>query len=50
MQELKDLDQSMKKLSDSYQIFLDAFKIQIERMDAMEQMLANFRRERGLEI
>ena len=46
MQELTDLDQSIKLLSDSYQIFLDAFKTKIERIDAMEQMLENFRRER----
>ena len=49
MQELTDLDQSIKQLSDSYQVFLDAYKSQIERIDEMERMLENFRRECGLE-
>ena len=49
MQELTDLDQSIKQLSDSYQAFLHAFKIQIERIDEMERMLENLRRERGFE-
>ena len=49
MQELKDLDQSIKQFADSYQIFLKGFKFQIERIDEMERMLENFRRERGLE-
>ena len=49
MQELVDLDQSIKHLSGSYQIFLDAFKIQLERIDEMERMLENLRREHGIE-
>jgi len=30
-------------------IFLDAFKFQLERMDEMERMLENLRREHGIE-
>ena len=47
--ELTDLDQSIKQLSDSYQVFLEAFKIHLTRIDETERMLENFRRERGLE-
>ena len=44
-----NLEQSIKQLAYSYQVFLNAFKIQIERIDEMERMLENIRREHGLD-
>ena len=49
MQELTDLDQSMKQLSDSYEVFIDAYKNQLTRIDELERMLKNLHQKRGLE-